>query len=177
MLGKDTKAYQEIQKNLHRLTDGIVVSIDPSIGSTSSMPGYAVYVSGELKESGIIEIDSDKPKWTRLQSLAYNMRKLYTQWDPDILVYEDIPSQRHGGGNANAHASLLNAVGVILSISGPDGYVGLHPMSWKKMVRPTYVKGDKEDAEEMGWIAINLAHHIEETDPPGRKRYGQNRKR
>jgi hypothetical protein len=88
------------------------------------------------------------------------VRKLYKEWDPDVLVYEDIPSQRQGGGNANAHASLLKAVGAILSVSGPDYYVGLMPVSWKRMVREDYVKSDIRDAIEMGWIAIAVARRI-----------------
>lgn len=93
--------------------------------------------------------------------LANGIRKLYRDFDPDVLVYEEIPAQRYGGGgNANAHASLLKALGVILSVPGPDGYVGIYPISWRKLVRETYVKGDEADAVEIGWIVIELAREI-----------------
>lgn len=170
MLGNKTQAYANIQKNIYKLLNGIVVCIDPSIGSTSSMPGYAVYIAGELRTSGTLVIDPTGSIPERLQKLAYEMRKLYKEWDPDILVYEDIPPTGHGR-DAVAHASLLKAVGVVVSISGPSGYVGLLPISWKKMIRASYVKGDREDAIEIGYIALAEARRISEEDPPGK--YGR----
>lgn len=171
VLTKSSKAYESISENLLGLTEGVIVSIDPSIGSRSSQPGYAVYVVGRLRDSGVLEIQPDLPVWKRLQRLAFHIRKLYAFWEPDILVYEEIPSMRFGGGNANSHASLLKAVGVVLSVSGPSGYVGLHPMSWKKLTRASYEKSDENDAVEMGWIAINEARRIidEKETKPGRK--------
>lgn len=176
MLSKGSKAYGEIRGSLTYLMEGTVVSIDPSIGSTSSMPGYAVYRSGNLVDSGIFEIDPHGTIPERLQKLSYYIRKLYQGWQPDTLVYEDIPAQRYGGGsNANAHSSLIKAVGTILSVSGPHTYVGLMPISWKKMTRSDYVKSDIADAEEIGRIAISEAHRISETDPPGRANRRRNR--
>lgn len=179
MLGKGTKAYGQIQGALLPLLRGRMIAVDPSVGSTSSQPGYAVYIQGELRNSGIISIDPSLPIWDRLHRLNYGVRKLYQEWDPDVLVYEDIPAQRHSTfnnkGNAEAHSSLLKAVGAILSVSGPDHYVGLHPSSWKAMVRPEYTKSDINDAIEMGWISIQEGMRIEEKDPPGKK-YGKQKK-
>lgn len=174
-LGRDTAAYGDIRNSLTTILRGVVIAIDPSIGSSSSMPGWALYRAGALISSGTLGINPDQSVWKRLRDLARAMRSLYKETDPDVLVYEEIPSQRYGGGgNANAHASLLKAVGVILSIPGPDVCVGLHPLSWKKMVRETYVKGDEADAVEMGWIAIAEAARIAETNPPGA--YGKKKK-
>lgn len=169
-LSKDSGAYQQIAECTHHLQNGVVLCIDPSIGSSSSQPGYALYRKGELFESGILPIAPDGTVHARLQKLRSHMYNLISIWQPDVLVYEDIPSQRHGGGNANAHASLLKAVGVILSISGPEHYVGLLPISWKRMARPSYTKGDREDAVEVGYIAIAEAARIEEAEG---KRYGK----
>ena len=140
------------------------------------MPGWAIYMHGKLAISGTLDIPVGRPLHERLQALGIRMRELYKTYNPDVLVFEDIPSQRYGGGNAEAHASLLKALGVILSIRGPRGYVRMKPMVWKKLTRSTYVKGDREDAEEMGHIAISLARHIAEADPP-RTRYGARAKR
>lgn len=160
MIGTKTEAYQDIEAATRELTQGLVVSLDPSIGSSSSMPGWAVYRKGELVRSGTFLIPhrgSSIPE--RLRALASSVRKLYAEYPPDILVYEQIPAQRHGG-NAGAHASLLKAVGAILSVPGPDKYVGIVPVSWKAMARDTYVKGDEQDAIEIGYVAITVAHAI-----------------
>lgn len=164
MLTPSSKAYQDVQRCTKHIAEGIVIAIDPSIGSNSSMPGYAVYVAGELQDAGVFEIDARQSVPTRLQRLAYLLRKLYAEWIPDVLVYEDIPPTRFGGGNAGAHSSLLKAVGVVLSVSGPDHFVGIQPRSWKQIARSSYVKGDQEDAEEMGWVIIEEAKRIDKEE-------------
>lgn len=174
MLSKTSKAYEEISAARLALVEGVVVAIDPSIGSTSSMPGWAVYTHGSLRCSGTFDMNPGETIPQRLTKLHHYVRQLYKDWDPDVLVYEQIPALRQGGGNANAHASLLKALGVILSVSGPDHYVGIYPISWKKLVRETYAKGDREDAEEIGWICIEEARKIIQEE--GRKKdrkYGQ----
>lgn len=160
MLGKQTRAYGEIEGYIKELTEGLVVAIDPSIGSSSSLPGYAVYRAGELIESGTFAIPYQRSIPERLGLLHNHVRKLYNQYTPDVLVYEDIPALRQGGGNAVAHASLLKALGAILAVPGPDGYVGLMPVSWKGEARETYVKGDEADAIEIGYVAITVARRI-----------------
>lgn len=160
MLGKYTGAYTQIEKCTRQIREGQVVSIDPSIGSTSSMPGWAIYRAGALIDSGTFEINANHSVPDRLRALHSHMRKLYNTYTPDVLVYEDIPPLRQGGGNAASHASLLKALGAILCIPGPDHYVGIQPISWKKMVREEYRKGDEADAVEMGWIVIQEADRI-----------------
>lgn len=177
-LTKTSKAYISIEENLQRLLEGVVVSIDPSIGSSSSMPGWAVYRAGQYVASGIFEMAVHKSLPERLRTLANHIRKLYNEYPPDVLVYEDIPAQRYGMGNAVAHASLLKALGAILSVPGPDGYVGIMPVSWKQLVRDTYNKGDEADAVEIGHVVIECAGQIRYNKENGKggKRRGSNKK-
>ena len=168
-IGKGSKVYLEVSNNIKGLTMGVVISIDPSIGSSSSMPGWAVYRAGELVASGVISLPREKSLVTRLKALANNMRMLYRKYLPDVLVYEEIPAQRHGMGNAEAHASLLKAVGVILSIEGPEAAVGIYPVSWKGMVSEQYVKGDEADAIEIGRIVIEHAILQQQQSIPKKK--------
>jgi hypothetical protein len=174
LLNKGTGVYASVQENLHLLLNGTVLSIDPSIGSASSMPGWAVGRAGKLVASGELEIDASRSVPLRLQELHRLLRELVREWEPDVLVYEDIPASRHGGGAAG-HASLLKAVGVVLSIAGPRGHVGILPISWKRLVRPSYIKGDREDAEEILYIITEAAKEIQEEDPP--RKFGEKRKK
>lgn len=163
MIGKTSQVYSATKQNLKPLLEGVVVCVDPSIGSTSSQPGWAVYRQGEFITKGTIPISPTLPVWKRLRMLANGIRRLYLEFNPDVLVYEEITAvnNRFGGGNANAHASLLKALGVILSVPGPDSYVGIFPASWKKQARPEYVKSDENDAEELGYVVIQLARRIQ----------------
>lgn len=159
-VSKTSQAYLATAENLQGILQGVIVCVDPSIGSQSSQPGWAVYRESLLIASGIIPIKATLPIWTRLRQLANGVRKLYRDYDPDVLVYEDIPGKPFGFSNHNSHASLLKAVGVILSVPGPDGYVGIFPRSWKTLVRKDYVKGDEADAIELGYVIIQLAREI-----------------
>jgi hypothetical protein len=163
---RSTKVWGEIRNALPEILDGVILSIDPSSGSTSSMPGWALYRKGELVESGIIEISYQHELPYRLRELHKYMHQLIDEFSPDVLVYEDLPPRHYRGGksayhgNDKGHASLLKSLGVIISIPGPDFYVGIHPLTWKRLVREDYVKGDESDAIEMGYIVINQAHKI-----------------
>lgn len=169
-IGKTTRAYESTSQNLKGLLEGVILAIDPSVGSNSSMPGWAVYRAGQLVSSGILEIPPHETIWSRLCRLSNGIRKLYEKYSPDVLVYEEIPAQRHGFGNAEAHASLLKAVGAILSVPGPEGYVGIYPTSWKKQARTSYVKSDEADAIELGWVILELARSISNTATTRKKR-------
>lgn len=160
-LGKKTKAYKDISYNAAGLVSGVVISIDPSVGSgpRGSMPGFAVYKESFFFDSGLITLPVKEDLPYRLQALGSFLSLLYQQYQPDVLIYEDIPAQSHGRGAAG-HASLLKAVGAILAIPGPDAFVGIMPISWKKIARPTYVKSDENDAIEIGWVCIQEAKRI-----------------
>jgi hypothetical protein len=160
-LGKKTKAYEAIARHAEELVRGCVLSVDPSIGSgkSGSSPGWAVYLGGELQASGILSIKPSKEIPFRLQDLAGHMYDLYDLYCPNILIYEDVPSSGYGR-SAISQASLHKAIGAILSVPGPHGFVGIMPISWTKLTRPGYVKSDENDAIEIGWICIQEAKRI-----------------
>lgn len=159
-INKKGKLYQDVTKLYGPLTYGTVLSIDPSIGSSSSLPGWAIYRGGTLVDSGTIHTGgSHLELWQRARRLGDALRTLCGEYKIDVLVYEDIPAT--SGFNQNAISSLLKAVGVVLSSTTSSHVLGIHPASWKNYVRPEYQKGDKEDAIEIGWVAISVAQYIE----------------
>lgn len=170
MLSKTTRVYSEFVEHHGLVLRGVLLCIDPSIGSNSSMPGWAVYDAGLLIESGTIAINPSGSVPERLQVLNRKMRGLISQWDPDILIYEEIPAQRYGGGNANAHASLLKALGATLAVAGPRAWLGLHPLTWKRLARSSYVKSDEADAIELGYVALIISRWFSEQAPKAKKK-------
>ena len=154
------KYYKDVRKLCGPLLQGRVLVIDPSIGSTSSLPGYAIYQEGFLLDSGTIFTGgSHLELWQRARKLGDALRTLCYENDIEVLVYEDIPAT--SGFNQNAIASLLKAVGVVLSCTSSAHVLGVHPASWKNYARPEYQKGDREDAIEIGWVTIALAQYIQ----------------
>lgn len=161
-ISSKTKLYEVVSEHLEFLLRGRVLVIDPSIGSSSSAPGWAFYAEGKLITAGTIYTGgSHLPLWQRARSLGQQLKELNQELSPNLLIYEDIPATSNF--NANAQASLLKAVGVVLASTATEAVIGIHPASWKNYVRPTYTKGDKEDAVEIGHVAISLAQHIEST--------------
>lgn len=161
MLGKTTKTYKELYKCRKVILNGTFISIDPSIGSRSSMPAWAVYKKGRKIAADTFDINADATLHQRAQELHSQVYRLYKQYKPKLLVYEDIPDRAYGGRSATGHASLLKAVGIILGVPGPREGVGLRPTVWIPRARKSYVKGDMQDAIEIGYVAIKLAKEIE----------------
>jgi Holliday junction resolvasome RuvABC endonuclease subunit len=163
--------YKAVTPHCEVLLTGTVLVIDPSIGSSSSAPGWAVYENSQLHGAGTIDTGgSHLPLWQRARNLADEIRALCDDYAPTLLVYEDIPAT--SGFNANAQASLLKAVGIVLAASTTDDCLGVHPASWKNYVRATYNKGDEEDAIEIGYIVTQLARRIQQAtrDDSGTRR-------
>jgi hypothetical protein len=171
MLSRTSQTYKEIRENTELLIKGTVISIDPSMGSSSSMPGWAVYDAGDLVASGTINLQETGGHGIRLNTLHHQLLYLNNRYKPQVLVFEKIPVSAHGNRSQVSHASLLMALGVTLAAFPDVPQVGIMPISWKKMVRDTYRKGDEEDAIEMGWIVIKAAMDIEEQNP--KRKYGE----
>ena len=158
-ISKKSKLYQDVNKLIKPILTGKVLVIDPSIGSNSSSPGWAIYSYGELVDSGSWHVGGSSVElWKRARKLGDYIKFACAMYSFDLLIYEDIPAT--SSFNQNAVASLLKSVGVVLSCSRSEYVLGIHPASWRNYVRPGYKKGDKEDAEEIGHIAISLARHI-----------------
>ena len=156
---KSSKLYKDILPLSEPLVCGVVLVIDPSIGSSSSSPGVALYEQGELVFATEINTGgSHLPLWRRARELGLQLSALCAKHHPDVLVFEDIPAT--SGYNQNAVASLLKAVGVTLACTTSDHVLGVHPTSWKGCVRDEYVKGDANDAKEIGVIVIETAKNI-----------------
>lgn len=145
---------------------GHVLCIDPSVGSSSSLPGFAVYKKGKLVESGLIQVDLGKPLNKRLFEIRRTLQEDFEV--PDILILEYIGGYAFGPMryNITAYHSLIKAVGTVLASFNVDTVIEVPPAVWKKYVDDQYVKGDEADAVYIGRYVINSARG---TLPPPRE--------
>lgn len=158
--GKSTQVYAEILDGANLFVNGKVLAVDPSMGSHSSMPGWALYDAGELVTSGILNINPDGAKWERLQQVYRQLRSLSIEFQIDACVYENVPVSAHAGRSQVSHASLLMAVGVTMAAVVARVFVGIPPIVWKCRASEDYVKSDEQDAIQMGRIVIEMAQLI-----------------
>ena len=160
---------EKILKFSPKILEGTVLAVDPSVGSRTSQPGYAVFKNGELIEFGTITI----PKPSR--DLPYKLRdlrvKLNSEFEtPDVLVVEQIPPKRYIPGGFNpVQSSLLMAEGVILSsFYGKDcKVIRIKPTEWQAICKrygdwSREEKGDDMDAFGIGMSVIRTARQLKE---------------
>lgn len=156
---KISKCRVQIGKYKNGILTGKMLVIDPSSGSKSSMPGYAIFHKGEFQEDGVIQVPIYMDLHRRLCYLSTCLR----QFDvPDILVVERISARAHGR-HAAAHASLLKSVGAIFASISTPKLVEITPMTWKAYIKynpqkcADYSKADNWDARVMGMYAVDVA--------------------
>lgn len=158
------KVEYQTQRAVKAVLTGLMVVIDPSSGSSSSMPGYAIFKEGKLIDSGVMQIDHRKEVPRRLQDISKCLSSEFPE--ADVLVIEDIPS-RSFGRNAIAHATLLKSVGCILASSKYHRFIEISPSVWHAYIKREpkeaegYVKGDEWDAKIMGYCILELAREIQ----------------
>ena len=161
MAKKKSKTFIKVSKLTDPILNGKMLAIDPSTGSASSMPGYALYENAELVESGIFEIDPRRRNY-RFYDIARILRE---EFPPvDLLAVEYIPAIRYKGGVSQTTVMKLGkAVGAILSAKEWPNIIEVPTASWKWHKPDNYEKTDEWDAITIGLCCINLAREaIEE---------------
>lgn len=157
-----TSLEKQIVSHVSPLKKGSVLAIDPSSGSYSSQPGYAIYKDGVLEDSGIVEIHSGDHISNRLHRLSKCLRDEFAQ--PDILVTENIPPFMAEKGSSPFSTrnviSLHQSVGVIMSVWDVP-VITVSPRTWRSYIPDKYIKHDEHDAIMIGWAALQAAKGLE----------------
>lgn len=151
--------------------EGSMLAIDPSCVSSSSVPGWAWYVNGELESSGEIDtIPVRLPLERRLQLLGKYCREHFEE--PDILVIEHI-----GVGGKAKMESLIRATGTIIGSFECEHVISISPLAWQAYIQKKiplggdneYIKyreykekhkSDSKDAEMMGLAVVEITKEI-----------------
>jgi hypothetical protein len=142
-----------VEKYASILIEGTVLSIDPSIGSRESQPGWALFKKGNLITGGTIKITPGKDVHSRLFDLRQSLMNEFET--PDLLITENIPPFMSSGFTGNL-LSLHYSVGVILSVFLCP-VIRVAPVSWKKEVEDGYKKTDMNDAIMLGFTVVKRA--------------------
>jgi len=160
-LALEVEQYQDI------LLNGEMLAVDPSSGSSGSLPGYALFRKGQLVDAGTIEL----PRGTRpLSNRLYLLRNaLATSFDkPDLLTIELISPVMPSKGGTFLHknaSSLIKSVGSILS-TWDVPVLEVSPMTWHSMTPPQYKKDDVQDACMIGWAVFITLARLTGTEEP-----------
>lgn len=154
----------QCERNSGLILKGTLLAIDPSSGSQSSQPGYALFEKGVLKEMGIVDVGTRYSKGGALASRLFLLREtLVEQFQPDVLAIERCP---FGYGNTSA-AKLQQVMGCVKS-TWDIPCIEVSPSSWKRWTESlerlsgtSYEKRDDMDAAVMGVCVIGHALEVE----------------
>lgn len=163
-INKTTKLYKAMLKCYNEVLDGTFLAIDPSTGSKSSVPGYALFEKGQLVESGEIITDIHANRSKRLYEISRTIREEFPK--PDVLAVEYIPPVSYKGSanrmNSTSLMALQKAIGAILVAHPVDHLVEVPAITWGKYKPEDYVKTDEYDALSIGYCVIAHAKFIKE---------------
>lgn len=144
------------RKYQEALRSGLVLAVDPSIGSQKSMPGFALVEGGRVIHSGHIQIDASKPPHRRLHMLQTELFAITPAID--LLITENIPPFMNKGSGGFRNQSMISlhwAVGAILAAYDTD-LIQVPISSWHSWVNKNvgdfatvYKKCDENDALAM----------------------------
>ena len=164
---KASRLAQEVGKFQTEIQQGYMLAIDPSSGSSGSLPGFAIFEAGKLVDAGTISLPrGTKQIHSRLFLLRDTLEKEFKK--PDILAVEWIAPIFPGAKNAffqKSASSLMKSVGAIMSVWDCP-VIEPAPTTWHTMTPPGYEKNDANDACMIGNAAlIVLARVLGETEP------------
>ena len=119
-----------VRKRVATLSDvienGEILAIDPSIISSSSVPGWAIGREGKLVDSGTIEgIDHRCTVEERLQFIGSCLRKEFD--NPDLLLIEHV--ENHGGIKGRALTPTVRSTGTFIG-SFECPVISIIPLVW-----------------------------------------------
>jgi len=153
------RLWLSVKKCARLILEGAVLVIDPSIGSHSSMPGFAILRVGCLTNRGTIAVEPTGSTHDRLFAIGECLRRDFpTAWD--VLVVEDIPDRRFsksGRGSIRQQVQLHRAVGAVHASVRCVHAISVHPATWHAVVPPDYVKSDAGDAAAMAEVVRQYA--------------------
>lgn len=104
-----------------------LISMDVSTYST----GFAIYIDGELKDSGAIAFD--KKDTEHYEKMKTSIIKLLKDEKPDIIAVEDPPYKK----NPKTYKLMQRLVGCIegFAINNDVYFEDFLPATWRKLVR------------------------------------------
>lgn len=165
------------KKNRKILREGRFLSLDPSSGSTSSMPGYAIFENGKLLEAGILELSVGKELNFRLQELGHLLRTEFQ--NVELVIVEDVPAipiytQKQAMAKGKTFmttkqvASLQKSAGLCIGSFHPDiPTIRVSPLTWSAYKRNydwQVEKNDTNDAVIMGMTVLQILNELEEKE-------------
>jgi len=139
------------------ILNGTLLAIDPSTGSKSSMPGFAVFEKGILIESGIIQVDLKGNRAQKLYQINHTLRTDFGA--PDVVAVESA-GYFISKMNPASIISLQRAIGAVIAAWPVKCLVEVPSNVWQRYQFKGYIKGDEADSICIGLTVIAKAKEV-----------------
>jgi hypothetical protein len=164
----EDKCKEKLARHKESILIGTVLCIDPSCGSESSMPGWALFKQGVLISAGTIELPHRKDLKVRLRMLFEELQGFYVL-KPTVILLEEVPVKalviRGIKMKDKSHNSLMQSIGVVKASFPAELPVIDFPASlWSRISRTNgwaaspsqHAKSDALDAIRIGKAALHI---------------------
>ena len=103
-----------------------------SLDTSSNISGWAFFINGKLKKSGIIDLSKIKNTDKRTKEMCLSLRSLIVKYSPTHIVIEQLPSTR----NVKTTRLLSRIIGCVyfMAIIENINYIELSCLSWRSAV-------------------------------------------
>ena len=161
-----------IIKHRDIILSGKLLAIDPSSVSSSSNPGYALFLAGNFVECGYMSIQYHRDLSIRLRRIREAFESSFSYADIVIIEkpsFAPLFTQKQAAAkgrpflNLKSIASLQRACGASIAAFRSDlPLIEISPVSWSAYVRAHpeigyEEKSDSNDAMAIGYTIIGLA--------------------
>lgn len=157
--------------------------LDPSSGSFSSQPGYAISEAGVEVDSGVIDMPVSADLTRRLYYLGRTLREQFPE-KFDVVGVEDVPTHRFRQGrngrtygSVRQQLSLHKAVAVVEASFDVRHVLHVSPATWRTYASEDHLlckemgeATDEQDAQAMLYALIQIARAAAEYRPRTKKK-------
>ena len=126
-----------------------------SLDTSSSKTGWAYYLSGKYKKSGVIDLDTKecKKKYKsnsekRIEDMCLAVWDLLQKHKPDIIVIEKLNVSR----NMNATRVLLKVIGMVYAyyiLADDCSYFEIQPTQWRSQLGMQSGRKKRDELKQM----------------------------
>ena len=141
-----------------------------SLDTSSSKTGWAYFLDGKYKKSGVIDLDTKECKKIyknnsskRIEDMCLSVWNLLQKYKPDIIVIEKLNVSR----NMNAVRVLSKVVGTVYTyhiLSEDCFYFEIQPTQWRSQLNMQSGRKKREELKQLSIEYVKNTLGIDVTD-------------
>ena len=133
-----------------------------ALDQASRVSGWSIFIDGELKDWGHLTTEQDDIGDRLVAIRAFMVQKI-TEWNIDIVAFEDIQMQSTVGNNVHTFKTLANVYGVVYetAVESNKKVIIIPSVTWKSKLQ---IKGKRRpEQKKNAQIWVQETYNIKAT--------------